>query len=80
MQLERSDFLFIRKAYSKKGYNSVMFNMPLEITKDLNIQPGDYLIVKKVHGGIFIRHLTGDELESNINLNVRKEVKFNEDL
>jgi AbrB family looped-hinge helix DNA binding protein len=44
----------LRKVYTKKGSNSLIFNIPLEIAKELNIQRGDYLSIEKKDTKIII--------------------------
>lgn len=46
---------FLRKVYTKKNSNSLIFNIPLEIAKNKNIQKGNYLTVLEVKNGIFIK-------------------------
>ena len=37
----------LRKVYTKKGSNSLIFNIPLDFAKDLDLQRGDYLTIDR---------------------------------
>ena len=45
----------LRKVYSKKGSNSLIFNIPLEIANNKNIKRGDYLTVIENKDEIIIK-------------------------
>lgn len=45
----------LRKVYTKKGSNSLIFNIPLDYANDLNLQRGDYLTVDKENDKLIIK-------------------------
>lgn len=52
---------FLRKVYTKKGSNSLIFNIPLEIAENKGIQRGDYLTIKETDKEIIIRKTKFEE-------------------
>lgn len=44
----------LRKVYTKKGSNSLIFNLPLDFANKLGIMKGDYLTVTKTDNSIII--------------------------
>lgn len=46
---------FLRKVYSKKGSNSLIMNIPMEIAKRQNIFQGDYMEVFETADGILFK-------------------------
>lgn len=45
----------LRKVYSKKGSNSLIFNIPINFAKNKGIQKGDYIFVKESENEIIIK-------------------------
>ena len=46
---------FLRKVYSKKGSNSLIMNIPMEIARKYNIVQGDYIHICEIDGEIILR-------------------------
>jgi len=45
----------LRKVYSKKGSNSLIFNIPIDFAKNKGIQRGDYLTITETDNEIIIK-------------------------
>jgi hypothetical protein len=45
----------LRKVYTKKGSNSLIFNIPLDFAKNKDIKKGDYLTVLETETEIIIK-------------------------
>jgi bifunctional DNA-binding transcriptional regulator/antitoxin component of YhaV-PrlF toxin-antitoxin module len=46
---------FLRKVYSKKGSNSLIFNIPIQYAKSKGIKKGDYLTIIETEDSIIIK-------------------------
>lgn len=45
----------LRKVYTKKGSNSLIFNIPIDYAKNKGIQKGDYLTIIEKDDEIIIK-------------------------
>jgi hypothetical protein len=45
----------LRKVYSKKGSNSLIFNIPIDFAKNKGIKRGDYLTITETDNEIVIK-------------------------
>lgn len=46
---------FLRKVYTKKGSNSLIFNIPIDIAQNKDIHRGDYLTITENNKEIIIK-------------------------
>lgn len=57
----------LRKVYTKKGSNSLIFNIPIDFAKNQNIQRGDYLTITETDNEIIIKKTKFKEEKRGVN-------------